>query len=140
MLTKNEKQLIRDTFAMVEPIATTAAELFYGRLFEIAPQVKPLFKHTDMEQQGRHLMQTIAILVHSIDRLDTFGAHLHKLGKNHIKYGAQPEHYVAVGEALLWALEQGLGDSWNEEVAQAWTKLYIFVADAAKEAYQLEVS
>ena len=139
MLTKREKQHIIETFTMIEPFAAKAAELFYNRLFEIAPQVKPMFKNTDMSKQGRHLMMTIGILVHSIDQLDTFAAHLHKLGKNHIKYGAQAEHYTVVGEALLWALEQGVGDAWNDDVASAWTKLYTYVATTAKEAYEPEI-
>lgn len=140
MLTENDKKNIRETFALVQPIASTAAELFYNRLFDIAPQVKPLFKNSDMEQQGRHLMQTIGILVSSIDRLDTFKPHLQKLGQNHIKYGAEPGHYAVVGEALLWTLQQGLGEAFTEEVAEAWTKLYTFVAESAIEAYEPQLN
>ncbi len=57
-MTPDQRRLVRDSFARVAPIAEQAAELFYGRLFELDPALKPLFKG-DMKEQGRKLMAMI---------------------------------------------------------------------------------
>ena len=97
--------------------------MFYGRLFEIAPEVKPLFKG-DMAEQGRKLMATLAVVVGSLHSLPTILPAVSTLAKKHVEYGVKPSHYAAVGAALLWTLERGLGDAWTPEVAEAWTNAY----------------
>ena len=67
-MTLNEKNLVLRSFAQVMPIAETAAELFYGRLFELDPTLRPMFRG-DMREQGRKLMQMLAVAVHGLDRL-----------------------------------------------------------------------
>jgi nitric oxide dioxygenase len=99
--------LVQTTFAEVKPISDQAADLFYGRLFEIAPSVKPLFKG-DMREQGRKLMGTLAYVVHGLNDLPAILPAASALAKRHVSYGAAKEHYGPVGEALLWALERGL--------------------------------
>src|SRR5258708_28225239 len=68
IMTLNEKNLVDRSFAQVMPIAETAAELFYGRLFELDPTLRPMFRG-DMREQGRKLMQMLAVAVHGLDRL-----------------------------------------------------------------------
>jgi hemoglobin-like flavoprotein len=114
---------VQDSFEQVKPIAGQAAALFYGRLFEIAPQVKPLFTG-DMDEQGRKLMATLALVVNGLDRLDTLLPAASALAKRHVDYGVKPEDYAVVGEALLWTLERGLGAGWTPETAQAWQDAY----------------
>ena len=113
-----------DSFAKVTPIADEAASMFYGRLFEIAPEVKPLF-HGDMTEQGRKLMATLAVVVNgSSHNLPTILPAASALAKKHVGYGVKPSHYTAVGAALLWTLERGLGAAWTPEAATAWTAAY----------------
>jgi hemoglobin-like flavoprotein len=119
----DEIALVQKSFAEVKPVSEQAAALFYGRLFEIAPSVKPLFKG-DMAEQGRKLMGTLAYVVNGLADLPAILPAASALAKRHVNYGARPEHYVPVGEALLWTLEQGLGPKWTPEVAAAWTKAY----------------
>src|ERR1700761_2450668 len=104
-VTDDEKTLIRQSFARVAADPPAVAAMFYGRLFSIAPEVRSLFKG-DMNAQGRKLMAMIGTAVANLDRLDTVVPAVRELGQRHIAYGAKPEHYPVVGEALLWTLEQ----------------------------------
>ena len=122
-MTPEQITLVQDSFRKVEPIADKAAELFYGRLFEIAPDVKPLFTG-NMKEQGKKLMTMIGVAVKGLTDLEKIVPAVQQLGKRHVEYGVKDEHYAVVGEALLWTLEQGLGDAWNEDVKGAWTTTY----------------
>ncbi|MGM4929058.1 globin family protein [Tardiphaga sp. 619_E2_N8_5] len=115
--------LVQDSFKKVAPISDVAAELFYGRLFEVAPQVKPMFRG-DMKEQGRKLMATLGVVVTGLTRLETVLPSASALAKQHVAYGVKAEHYPIVGGALLWTLEKGLGDAWTPELAAAWTAAY----------------
>jgi hemoglobin-like flavoprotein len=114
---------VRASFALVVPIKEATADLFYGRLFEIAPQVRALFPD-DLSEQKRKLMAMIATAVGGLNKLDALAPTVKALGARHVAYGAKAEHYAVVGEALLWTLERGLGEAFTPEVRQSWTKVY----------------
>lgn len=133
MLTPQEIEHVQGTWAAVVPIADKAAELFYGRLFELAPELRPLFK-TDMKDQGKKLMQMIGTAVAHLNKLGEVVPAVQALGKRHVGYGVQDSHYDTVGAALLWTLGQGLGDAFTDEVEAAWTKVYSTLATVMKEA------
>ena len=122
-MTPQDVDLVQSTFEKVRPISLAAADMFYDRLFEIAPEVRPLSKG-DMAEQGRKLMATLAVVVGSLHSLPTILPAVSALAKKHVEYGVKPGHYAAVGAALLWTLERGLGQSWTPEVASAWTNAY----------------
>lgn len=122
-MTPNDIALVQSSFEKVKPIADTAAALFYRRLFEIAPEVKPLFRG-EITEQGRKLMATLAVVVHGLDALPSILPAASALAKKHVGYGVTAEHYRPVGAALLWTLEKGLGDAWTPDVAAAWTSAY----------------
>jgi len=122
-MTPDDVELVQSTFEQVRPISQEAAGMFYGRLFEIAPEAKPLFKG-DMAEQGRKLMATLAVVVGSLHSLPTILPAVSTLAKKHVEYGVKPSHYAAVGAALLWTLERGLGAAWTPEIANAWTSAY----------------
>lgn len=121
--TQQQILLVKSSFAKVAPIAEVAAELFYARLFEIAPDVKPFFK-SDMKGQGRKLMTTLNLVVASLHNLDSIMPAVQALAVKHVAYGVIPEHYTKVGEALLWTLEKGLGNDFTEPTRQAWIATY----------------
>ncbi|RDJ22946.1 hemin receptor [Bosea caraganae] len=114
---------VRDSFGKVAPIADQAAALFYGRLFEIAPETRALFK-SDISEQGRKLMATLAVVVRGLDDLPALMPAVTRLAERHAGYGVEATHYVPVGAALLWTLEQGLGEGFTPEVKDAWTTAY----------------
>jgi hemoglobin-like flavoprotein len=122
-MTPEQISLVQSSFAKVAPIAEQAASLFYDRLFAIAPQTRQLFKG-DMTQQGRKLMATLAVVVNGLADLKAILPIASALARRHTTYGVKPSHYAAVGDALLWTLEKGLGDAWTADMAAAWTVAY----------------
>ena len=132
-MTPEEIQLVKDSWVKVLPISETAAELFYGKLFELDPSLKPMFKG-DMKEQGRKLMAMLNIAVNALDKLDTIVPAIQEMGRRHIDYGVKDEHYDTVGEALIWTLEAGLKDDFTEDTKAAWTGVYTLVATTMKEA------
>jgi hemoglobin-like flavoprotein len=127
-MNSDQVALIRHSFAKIAPIAEEAAALFYGRLFEVAPEVKPLF-HGDMREQGRKLMATLTAVVNGLADLETILPAASALAKKHVAYGVRAEHYAPVGVALLWTLERGLGEEWTPDLAAAWTNAYTMLSD-----------
>ena len=127
-MTDEQIALIQTSWAQVEPIADTAATIFYDRLFESAPEVPPLFT-SDMAEQRRKLMSTIGMIVKALPRLAQIIPNVQALGRRHAAYGVLPEYYPLVGSALLWTLEQGLGEAFTDAHAAAWTEAYGLLAD-----------
>jgi hemoglobin-like flavoprotein len=132
-MTPEQKMLVQSSFAKVAPIAEAAAELFYGRLFELDPSLRPLFKG-DIKEQGRKLMAMIRAAVAGLDNLSGLVPVVQDLGRRHLAYGVKDKHYDTVGAALLWTLEKGLGDSFTPPVKDAWTVVYGVLATTMKDA------
>jgi len=122
-MTPEQVKLIQESFAKIAPISDKAAEMFYDRLFAVAPQVRTLFPD-DITQQRRKLMATLAAVVDGLGNLPTILPAASALAKRHVAYGAQAAHYPIVGEVLLWTLQRGLGPDWTSDVAAAWTSAY----------------
>jgi hemoglobin-like flavoprotein len=137
MMDAQQIALVRANFALVAPVSREAAALFYGRLFEIAPPLRALFRG-DMESQGAKLMAMLATAVANLDRLDTIVPAVRALGARHAGYGVQEADYGPVAEALLWTLAQALGEAFTEEAQAAWVAAYTVLAgqmqDAARSA------
>jgi hemoglobin-like flavoprotein len=133
-MTPQQQQLIRETWAMVDPIADAAASIFYKRLFELDPSIAKLFAATDMAAQRKNLMQTLAVVVKSIDRLDNVVPAVEHLGRRHVTYGVQPAHFATVGQALLDTLAIGLGDAFTDDVREAWATAYGILASVMQSA------
>ena len=132
-MTPEQAVLVKSSWAKVVPIADTAAELFYGKLFELDPALRPLFKG-DMKEQGAKLMKMINTAVNGLERLEAIVPAVQDLGARHVGYGVKPEHYDTVGVALLWTLEQGLGEGFTPEVKDAWAEVYGVLASTMKDA------
>ena len=122
-MTPQEITLVQTSYAKVAPIAARVADLFYGRLFEIAPDVRCLFSE-DLAGQKKKLMLVLGAAVGSLDRLDALIPVVQALGERHAEYGVTAAHFAPVGAALLWTLEQGLGPAFTPEAKAAWTIVY----------------
>ena len=137
MLTETEKTLVKDSWEKVVPIADTAAQLFYAKLFELDPSLESMFKG-DMKEQGAKLMKTLGIAIKSLDKLDVLVPVLQDLGRRHKDYGVLPAHYQTVATALLDTLGKGLGDGFTPQTKNAWVAMYGVVSStmiaAAEEA------
>ncbi len=132
-MTPAQIDLVKTTWTKVIPIKETAAELFYGRLFELDPSLKPLFKG-NMVEQGRKLMAMINTAVNALDQLDTVVPAIQEMGRRHVAYGVKAQHYDTVGAALLWTLEKGLDTAFTPDVKGAWATVYGLLADTMKQA------
>ena len=116
--------LIQNSFAKVVPIKDAAAEIFYGDLFETAPEVKPYFAKTDMSEQGTKLMTTLGIVVNGLRDMDKILPVAAGLAKDHVDYGVKAEDYEKVGASLIRTLEKGLGDDFDAATRDAWVGAY----------------
>lgn len=122
-MTPQQIATVRRSFAQIVPIKEFAAALFYERLFEIDPSTRALFS-SDLKAQGSKLIMAIAMVVHALDRIEPMLGTLKELARRNVDYGVQERHYESVGAALLWTLEQGLGDGFTPDVSEAWTAAY----------------
>ncbi|MEO1205691.1 MAG: globin family protein [Pseudomonadota bacterium] len=122
-MTPEQVKLVQDSFQKVVPIAPQAADIFYTRLFEIAPEVRPMFPE-DMSEQGGKLMAMLGTAVGSLHQVDTIIPAVQDLGRKHVGYGVTNEQYKPVGEALIYTLEKGLGDDFTPDVKEAWVTTY----------------
>jgi methyl-accepting chemotaxis protein len=116
-------------------------EVFYARLFETAPAVRPLFAATDLSRQKTMLLGTLVLLRKSLRDLDAIVPKLRDLGARHVAYGARPEHYPVVGSTLIGAMAEIAGEPWEPEYEQAWAAAFAVVAGAmieGAEAVELE--
>jgi hemoglobin-like flavoprotein len=139
MLTDSEKAAIRSSWRLVIPIAETAADLFYRRLFELKPEYRQLFS-MDMASQKRKLLHMLAFVVKSLDYREADWKNdvspdedmmlvVLALGRRHSElYKIPPESYDVVAEALIWTLHFGLGEAFTPEVQAAWVHIYTLLA------------
>lgn len=133
IVTTEQVELVQESFINVIPIASTAAEIFYARLFELDPELRGLFTG-DMRSQGRKLMSMIGAAVNGLNNVDTLLPIVQDLGKRHIGYGVSDEHYNTVAAALLYTLKKGLGELWNDSLNEAWTAVYILLSSVMVDA------
>lgn len=132
-MTNEQIQLVTASFEKIAPQADEAAALFYGRLFELDPSLRRLFKG-DLREQGKKLMQMIGLAVKGLSRIDDLVPAIQALGARHAGYGVRDSHYETVGSALLWTLGKGLGPSFNYETRNAWAEAYALLAQTMKNA------
>ena len=140
-MTTKQIEIVKRTWNIVASLdAVVVGALFYSRLFEIAPEVKHMFRNST-ESQSKKLISMIAYVIHKLDKLNDIIDEVGKLAKRHVHYGVEPTHYLVVGNALIWTLEKGLDTQWNEEVREAWVKCYTTLSNAMIEAaYQIPLA
>jgi hemoglobin-like flavoprotein len=114
--------LIRGSYDLIRDMPKAVAMLFYGRLFDLDPSLRPLFKN-DIEIQSQKLMDTLSAAVDSLDNLPALVPALRAMGARHLEYGVQTEHYAKVRDALLWAMAQALQEDFDPETRAAWRSL-----------------
>ena len=127
-MTIEQKLLIRKSFQIVERAPIVAALIFYRRLFEIEPRLRPLFK-SDIESQSQKLMDMLSASLGMLEKPEHLTAELKALGARHVGYGVRDEHYAMVGQALLDMLDQVLGDEFTPETRAAWTELHRLISE-----------
>lgn len=122
-MTNDQIYLIQTSFVKILSEATAFSNNFYSRLFELAPQVRPLFKN-DMEEQGDKLIKMLAMIVNNLYDLEDIERQAAELGHRHFSYGVKNEHYNYAKRALMEAIEEQLGDEFAPEIAIAWQQVF----------------
>ncbi|PZR29610.1 MAG: hemoglobin [Citrobacter freundii] len=128
-LTLEQIQLIKSSwspFRRIDP--KLVGDVFYSRLFLEHPYLRKLFPK-NMEEQYQKLLAMMNLIVGRLNQLDKLTEDIKALARRHVRYGVKAEHYTAVGNALLWTLEQGMGKDWRPEVRDAWTACYTILSD-----------
>jgi hemoglobin-like flavoprotein len=149
VLTEEHKKALRHSWRLLEPLGETVSDLFYRRLFEIRPDLRILFP-PDMAAQKRKLLVMLMFIVKAMDwPIEDWAAEIDPendlllvvlaLGRRHSHlYQVTSEHYAPVGEALVWTLEQGLGQAFEGTTKTAWIQVYQFLASAMKLAAEAD--
>jgi hemoglobin-like flavoprotein len=132
-MTPEQITRVQISFDKIAPIRATAGALFYRRLFELDPSLRPMFT-SDMRAQSRKLMAMIELVVQNLGQLETLLPKVRALGLDHARYGVQDAHYDTVGAALLWTLRAGLEEQFGAEDEEAWGAAYTLLAGAMKSA------
>ncbi len=132
-MTEKQIKLVQTSWEKCIPIADTAASIFYAKLFELDPSLRPLFT-SDIKEQGKKLMTMITTAVRGLNNLEGIVGAVQAMGRRHTGYGVKDEHYETVGTALIWTLGQGLGDDFTEETKEAWIATYTLLATTMKDA------
>lgn len=135
-MTPQQIDLVQASWKQVLPVAETAAQMFYGRLFFLDPSLRALFRG-DMREQGQKVMAMLSYTVNGLTRLDALLPAVRALGRRHAVYGVRAEHYYTVGAALLWTLEQGLGAAFTPALREAWVAAYGVLASTMRDAAEM---
>ena len=128
-MTEKQITIIKKTWKLFRDInPLTVGDTFYSKLFTDNPGLRKMFPKF-MNEQYTKLIDMLSTIVARLDHLDDLTDEITAMARRHVQYGVKPEHYRLVGDALLWTLQQGLGNDWNEEVKEAWTKCYTTLAE-----------
>ncbi|HMG34102.1 MAG TPA: globin domain-containing protein [Blastocatellia bacterium] len=132
-MTLRQTELVRSSFAEVAELADAAGIVFFGRLFEIDPALRPLFKG-DLQQHWSKAMEMLGLVVSWIDWPELLLPALKSLGRRHAGYGVKDQHYLIFADALIFTLKVGLGDTFTSEVEDAWIEAYQMISNAMRKA------
>lgn len=138
-MNKQQIELLQRTFARIESVAEEAGEVFYYRLFDIDPTLRPMFKG-DIKTQGKMFMTAIGLTVKGLDHPETVEPQLAEIGRRHTRYGATPADFDKFGAALQWSFEHTLGEDYTEPVKEAWAEAFEFITRGMKAATDANVA
>ncbi|MEP7259313.1 MAG: globin domain-containing protein [Flavitalea sp.] len=114
-------------FRLISP--DIVGDVFYSKLFLEMPSLKKMFRNP-MEEQHKKLIDMLSMIVGRLHHIDDLANEIQELGKRHAGYGVKPSHYKLVGATLIWTLQQGIGQEWNDEIQDAWETCYETISEA----------
>lgn len=133
-MSPESEQLIRESWEILRPRSDAVASAFYARLFESNPELERLFNTTDMTEQRRKLVVMLSEIVRALDRPEVLVSEVADSGRRHVNYGVHDRDYDDVGAALLWAIDQSLGDRSSPAIRAAWREAYDLLAAVMRRA------
>jgi hemoglobin-like flavoprotein len=128
-MTERQILLVKNSWSFVIVKSEEAGQMFYDRLFEIAPELRPLFK-THPKEQAQKLMNMVTMIVSKLQKLDEIMEDIKALARRHNQYGVKTAYYRILGAALIWTLQQEMKARWNDELEEAWIEVYGLLSQA----------
>ena len=132
-MTPEQVKLVQKSWQLVMQSSDELPNLFYDKLFELNPELKSMFS-TDLTKQHQMFVNMLNILINGLDNLELILGAVKKLGVTHTSYGVKDKDYDTVGEALIYALNAILNNTFADSVSTAWTAAYAILADTMKDA------
>jgi hemoglobin-like flavoprotein len=122
-MTPNQISVVQASWQKVDEKNHEVAEMFYQRLFELAPELRQFYQ-SDLQEYGTCLMRNLGTAVASLARLDNVLPMLQDFGQQRFERGIKDGYETAVRNAMLWALEQRLAEAFTQDVRTAWNETY----------------
>lgn len=139
-MNETTKEIVKSTAPLIKEYGEKITTAMYKHLFANYPETEVLFANADKDQ-FRKLAQMVYAYAANIDKLDKLTDGIAKVAKIHVATKILPEHYPMVGESLLTAIKEVLGDAATSEVLDAWAEAYGFLSTVfiakEKELYQI---
>ena len=132
-ITQIQIRLVRRSFSLASSRKTQIAQLFFDRLFQLDPNLRPLFDYVDTDEQGERVLRMLAFIIKTLDDMPTFESEIKAMGQRHLGYGVKKEDYQKFNEAFLWALEKGLGNAFTPAMREAWRTTTALITRTATE-------
>ncbi|MBM7607310.1 nitric oxide dioxygenase [Lysinibacillus composti] len=131
MLSQQTIDIIKSTVPVLEQHGVTITKTFYKNLFEKHPELLNVFNRAN-QQRGRQqtaLANAVYAAAAHIDNLQAIIPAVMQIAHKHRALGILPEQYPIVGENLLGAIKEVLGDAATDEIINAWAEAYGVIAD-----------
>ena len=125
--TMTSPMMIRNSFGLLAERAAVAVPMFFGRLFELAPHVRPLFPGDMTAHQGKFTMMLVWVVAR-VDRPDELVPALRDLGARHHRYGVTSEMFEPAWAALIYTFHNVLGDAFTLETEACWLSVLEVIA------------
>ena len=142
MLSQKTIEIVKSTAPVLEVKGTEITSTFYKNLFTNHPELLNIFNHAN-QKKGRQqtaLANTVYAAAQNIDKLEAILPVVKQIAHKHRSLGVKPEHYPIVGEHLLQAIKEVLGEAATDEIIEAWGEAYGVIAgvfiNVEEEMYQ----
>jgi hemoglobin-like flavoprotein len=127
-MTNEQIRLVKNSWKILRQIDTSLfADVFYSKLFLENTGLRKMFP-ANMRQQRQLLMDMLHFIISNLDHPEASNEEIRALGLRHEGYGIKREHYQLVGDALLWTIEQAIGNEWNDELNDGWLACYDMIS------------
>ncbi|MES2776418.1 MAG: globin domain-containing protein [Bacteroidota bacterium] len=128
-MTTEQIKLVKRTWRVFMHVSpATLGELFYSKLFSDNPSLRKIFPGNKLQQYQKSI-DTLNAIVMRLDKPDELTEEVAAMARRHLHHGARLVHYKLAGSALLWTLQKGLGEDWNDDVQHAWTACFTVLAN-----------
>ena len=127
--------IVKATAPLIKAHGEQITQRMYELAFECRPDVRQFFVNSWMvnPEEGRLQARLLALAVYAyaahIDELDVLSDTVERVAQKHVTTKILPETYPVIGECLLTAIKDVLGEAATPEVLGAWSEAYGALAD-----------